>query len=106
MFITFLAKFKLQGWRDGVRSRALALEAGAADLVVTPRPPDAGSLPFFEDEAGRLWHVVVDPQDAAFEQAVRDFLRTTLEAGRYGEIYERAFGRMAPYDRLADLAGL
>lgn len=81
-----------------------ALAAGEIDVEVTPAAPSdkVTAFPFF-DRRGVLWRNQIVPGDAGWNAGLRNYVIATLNTGRYGALYEAAFGVQPSYEPLRPL---
>jgi hypothetical protein len=81
-----------------------ALAAGEIDVEVTPAAPSdkVTAFPFFE-RRGVLWRNQIVPNDPGWNAGLRNYVVATLNTGRYGVVYEAAFGVQPSYEPLRPL---
>jgi hypothetical protein len=85
-----------------------ALQEGAIDVFVTPEPSsEVASFPLFGGLEARTWSVSFVAADELLGNALRDFVRASLQGQDYVITYSQAFGvDHPPLEPLRPLLGL
>lgn len=104
-FFTFLAKswgVNFYAASDPPPDLVNSLKAHDLEVALTKDRPALASvdtMPLFTDPRGADWYVGVEP-DKVFLEALRNFVRATVNGGQYSSLYRAAFGKEPSLDVL------